>query len=227
MSPLASEAGRLVKTTRELRSRGTVRRASLRSHRQRTSTGGASVRPLIASGSSRRTNRALSADPSQRVGSIPASASSTSSHRRSNWSQPSSSNAGMEVVCTTMASRCATALIALTFLAVAASPAAAAGCPPGATCGRLTVPLDHAGTTPGTLDLAYAKRPATGTRTGTLVFLTGGPGQAAIPFLNEFVDLVKPLTPSYHIVAIDQRGTGASDAIDCRPDECAQALGAR
>ena len=40
------------------------------------------------------------------------------------------------------------------------------------------VPLDHTGATAGTLPLTYAKVPATGTRTGTIVLLAGGPGQS-------------------------------------------------
>ena len=71
--------------------------------------------------------------------------------------------------------------------ALALAPAAAsAQCPEAAQCAKVTVPLDHTGVTPGTLDLAYGKLPATGTRTGTLVLLSGGPGQAALPILNDF-----------------------------------------
>ncbi|HET6548231.1 MAG TPA: alpha/beta hydrolase [Solirubrobacter sp.] len=99
-------------------------------------------------------------------------------------------------------------------LAVFASPASAA-CPAGARCGTLTVPLDHHGGTAGTLPLAYATLPATGARSGTLIFLSGGPGQAAIPFLREFARRVKPLRRSYDIVAVDQRGTGESGAVSC------------
>src|SRR5688572_18207395 len=92
---------------------------------------------------------------------------------------------------------------------------ASAQCPEGAKCGKLTVPLDHKGTAPGTVDVAYGTLPATGTRTGTLVLLSGGPGQAALPILNDFAELVEPLRTNYDIVAVDQRGTGASGAVDC------------
>ena len=68
-------------------------------HWQRISTGGASVRPLRCSSSSQTTSRHRSAEPSHRVGSTPASASSTSSQRRSNCSHPSSSRPGMHEVC--------------------------------------------------------------------------------------------------------------------------------
>src|SRR3954470_15521520 len=107
-------------------------------------------------------------------------------------------------------------LLAAFAFAAAAPAASAAGCPAGAVCGRVTVPLDHAGRTPGTLDLAYAKLPATGTRSGTLVLLTGGPGQSAVPLTTDFAKVIAPLRASYDIVAVDQRGTGASGAVDCK-----------
>src|SRR3954451_6466478 len=123
---------------------------------------------------------------------------------------------------------------ALSFAALALAPgAASAACPKDAQCAALTVPLDHSGTTPGTLSLAYAKAPATGARTGTIVFLSGGPGQAAIPLTRSVAELLRPLRSSYDIVAVDQRGTGDSGAIDCSIDgpgdvaPCAAKLGDR
>ena len=123
-------------------------------------------------------------------------------------------------------------LLAVLALSAAAAPAAsAADCPAGAQCGRVTVPLDHSGRTPGTLQLAYAKLPATGTRSGTLVLLTGGPGQAAVPLTTNFAKLITPLRASYDVVAVDQRGSGASGAVDCSFDapsditDCATKLG--
>ena len=73
-------------------------------------------------------------------------------------------------------------IIALALLAVAAvpAPAAAATCPYQARCGSITVPLDHSGATPGTLPIGYSILPATGTKTGTIFFLSGGPGESAV-----------------------------------------------
>ncbi len=100
--------------------------------------------------------------------------------------------------------------------ALAAVPAAAsAACPKGARCATLTVPLDHSGATAGTLPLAYAKVPATGTRTGTLVFLSGGPGQSALGFTSDIAGLLTRLRGGYDIVTVDQRGTGESGAVAC------------
>jgi pimeloyl-ACP methyl ester carboxylesterase len=99
---------------------------------------------------------------------------------------------------------------------LALTPAvASAACPAVAQCATLTVPLDHSGAAPGTLSLAYAKVPATGTRTGTLVFLAGGPGQSAIPLTRDVATVLKPLRSSFDIVALDQRGTGDSGAVAC------------
>jgi pimeloyl-ACP methyl ester carboxylesterase len=112
--------------------------------------------------------------------------------------------------------RRAVVLAALSLAALALTPPVAdAACPKGARCGTLTVPLDHSGATPGTLSLAYAKVPATGTRTGTIVFLSGGPGQAAIPLTRSVADVLEPLAADYDLVTVDQRGTGDSGAIDC------------
>ncbi|MBE2319750.1 alpha/beta hydrolase [Solirubrobacter sp. CPCC 204708] len=126
------------------------------------------------------------------------------------------------------------AVLALGALALApATVASAQECPEDAQCAKVTVPLDHKGGTPGTLDLAYAKLPATGTRAGTLVLLSGGPGQAALPILNDFAELLEPLRSTYDIVAVDQRGTGGSGAVDCEIDKsedvaaCATQLGNR
>src|SRR4051812_48795306 len=77
---------------------------------------------------------------------------------------------------------------------------ASAACPDGAQCAAVTVPLDHSGATAGTLSLAYAKVPATGTRVGTIVFLSGGPGQAAIPLTKSVADVLGPLSSSYDLV---------------------------
>ena len=112
---------------------------------------------------------------------------------------------------------CRAALVAgVGFAVLALTPAvASAACPKGAQCGTLTLPLDHSGQTPGTIPLAYAKVPATGTRTGTIVLLSGGPGQAALPLTTPIASLLKPLRSNYDIVTVDQRGTGESGAVDC------------
>jgi pimeloyl-ACP methyl ester carboxylesterase len=113
-------------------------------------------------------------------------------------------------------SRRAVVAAALSFAVLALTPCAAdAACPRLARCSTLTVPLDHSGATPGTLSIAYATVPATGARNGTIVFLSGGPGQAAIPLTASVAEVLRPLRSSYDLVTVDQRGTGGSGAVDC------------
>ena len=122
-------------------------------------------------------------------------------------------------------------LIAVVLLALTAAPAAAATCPDGARCGSIRVPLDHAGAVPGTLPLSYAILPATGTSTGTIAVLTGGPGQSAVPYADMLRDVLKPLRQTHDVVLVDQRGTGASGAVACDFDgedavgDCVKKLG--
>ena len=124
-------------------------------------------------------------------------------------------------------------IIGLTLLAAAAAPAAAAAatCPYQARCGSITVPLDHSGATPGTLPLGYAILPATGPRTGTIFFLSGGPGESAVVYTGMIRKELAPLRASHDIVMVDQRGTGRSGAINCNSQRsvqgCAKKLGAK
>ncbi|MBV6698206.1 alpha/beta fold hydrolase [Kitasatospora aureofaciens] len=91
-----------------------------------------------------------------------------------------------------------------------------APCPgsPGYTCGTLTVPLDHGGDTPGTLNLQVAVGGNTDAPKGDLLFLTGGPGQPGVPLLNKIAGKLAPVLKDYRLVMFDQRGTGAN-ALQC------------
>jgi pimeloyl-ACP methyl ester carboxylesterase len=87
---------------------------------------------------------------------------------------------------------------------------------PGFTCWTLTVPVDHSGRTPGTLDLQVGTSDNTAAPKGVLLFLTGGPGQGGVSFMQRIRDQRLPeLASQYRLVMIDQRGTGALGAIDC------------
>lgn len=109
-----------------------------------------------------------------------------------------------------------------------ASPATAQGAPapaltaphpcagqPGFTCSTLTVPLDHRGRAGGALELQVATGDNAKAPRGVLLFLTGGPGQPGVPFASRLRQRMPELERNYRIVTIDQRGTGASGAIDC------------
>ena len=68
---------------------------------------------------------------------------------------------------------------------------------------------------PGTLPLGYAILPATGPKTGTIFFLSGGPGESAVIYTSEIRKELAPLRATHDIVMVDQRGTGRSGAVNC------------
>jgi pimeloyl-ACP methyl ester carboxylesterase len=120
--------------------------------------------------------------------------------------------------------------IALTLLAASAGSSLAAGsaraqivfAPCGDSnnlaCGHLTVPLDPTGATPGTLTLAMRRHraPIEG-GSSAVIALAGGPGQAAIPLTEAFIELLGPITATRDLIVFDQRGTGLSHPLACRP----------
>ena len=106
--------------------------------------------------------------------------------------------------------------------------------PPGAACGEVSVPLDHSGRVPGRIGLRTAILPATGNRTGSLIILTGGPGQPAVPIAADLARQLRPVRATHDLVFVDQRGTGGSGAVECpsrttqaNVRRCADALGER
>ena len=85
-------------------------------------------------------------------------------------------------------------------------------------CGHLTVPLDPSGGTPGALTLAIRRHRAPVEGPGSAVIpLAGGPGQAAIPFTEAFLELLGPIAATRDLIVFDQRGTGLSHSLSCRP----------
>lgn len=90
-------------------------------------------------------------------------------------------------------------------------------CPgqPGFTCSTLTVPLDHTGRVPGTLDLPIATSDNVSAPKGVLLFLTGGPGQGGVGTITRIATQRLPeVAKDYRFVMLDQRGTGAG-ALNC------------
>ncbi|MFD1658071.1 alpha/beta fold hydrolase [Streptomyces caeni] len=84
----------------------------------------------------------------------------------------------------------------------------------GFSCATLTVPLDHGGRVAGTLGLKVAMADNARATKGVLLFLTGGPGQPGVPFVDRLAKRLAPLLKDYRLVMIDQRGTGAG-ALQC------------
>jgi pimeloyl-ACP methyl ester carboxylesterase len=88
-------------------------------------------------------------------------------------------------------------------------------CKDGFTCAELVVPVDRAEHGRGTLSLAVAVETEQSADRGVLLLLAGGPGQAAVPLVPRLVDyLGKQVVAGYRVVALDQRGTGAT-ALQC------------
>src|SRR5262245_9114415 len=108
------------------------------------------------------------------------------------------------------------ALLASLVLLLVPAASSAATCPKGATCSVIQVPLDHSGARPGAIPLAYSVMPATGTSVGTIVLLSGGPGQSAIPLTRDVTALLDRIHLDHDLVFVDQRGTGDSGAVKCK-----------
>jgi pimeloyl-ACP methyl ester carboxylesterase len=93
-------------------------------------------------------------------------------------------------------------------------------------CGHLTVPLDPSGATPGTITLAMRRhRAPVGESKNAVIALAGGPGQAAIPFLGQFGQLLGPIASTRDVIAFDQRGTGLSHPLSCPAFEHSRGAG--
>ncbi len=87
----------------------------------------------------------------------------------------------------------------------------------GAQCYSLPVPENRAA--PGrTIALHVVVLPATGSPRlqDPVVYLAGGPGQAASSVASDYMPLVRALRGNRDIVFADQRGTGRSHALLCR-----------
>jgi pimeloyl-ACP methyl ester carboxylesterase len=67
-----------------------------------------------------------------------------------------------------------------------------------------------------TWDLTYAIQRATGTKLGTFVTITGGPGYSGLAAAEDYTDAFDPaIAEHYDIVFLDQRGVGLSHPIQC------------
>ncbi len=85
-------------------------------------------------------------------------------------------------------------------------------------CGTLTVPLNWLNRTDGTISIRFQVVPAwSGHVVGTIVAQEGGPGYASTGTGNSYAALFRPLMRDRNLVMMDERGTGASAPIDCKP----------
>jgi pimeloyl-ACP methyl ester carboxylesterase len=86
----------------------------------------------------------------------------------------------------------------------------------GYQCATLPVPVSYGDANSRNITLALARRPASGQRSGSLVWNPGGPGSSAIDNLPDLVSgLSADVRARFDIVALDPRGVGYSDPITC------------
>jgi pimeloyl-ACP methyl ester carboxylesterase len=112
------------------------------------------------------------------------------------------------------------ATLACAALCAAAAQAQIAWAPCGdsnlVACGHLTVPLDPGNPSEGTITLAMRRHLApTGSSKVAVIALAGGPGQAAIPFMEDFTEILGPIISTRDLIVLDQRGTGLSHPLSC------------
>ncbi len=83
-------------------------------------------------------------------------------------------------------------------------------------CGHLTVPVEPGGDGTGVLTLAMRRhRAPVGEASEAVITLAGGPGQAAIPFAEQFAHLLGPIVATRDLIVFDQRGIGLSHPLSC------------
>ena len=86
-----------------------------------------------------------------------------------------------------------------------------------AYCTAFAVPENHADAQSRriTLKVAIVKSDAAQPKADLVTFLDGGPGGAATEDFPAIDSAFAPLLKDHHVLLIDQRGTGSSNALDC------------
>jgi pimeloyl-ACP methyl ester carboxylesterase len=93
-----------------------------------------------------------------------------------------------------------------------------AGTTPSARCGTVSVPLDRAKPDGARIAIAFQLYPATDRSrraVSTIVSSNGGPGVSNIASAPFWLSRLRPVMARRNFLAIDHRGIGASQAIDC------------
>jgi pimeloyl-ACP methyl ester carboxylesterase len=87
----------------------------------------------------------------------------------------------------------------------------------GAWCGKLRVPFDREDPAAGTIPINFEWYPAEQAAVGTIVAMEGGPGYPSTGSRDYYLDLFSGLQRSRNLLLVDNRGTGTSGLINCRP----------
>ncbi len=95
------------------------------------------------------------------------------------------------------------------------------GATTSAFCAPFSVPENRAAPTGRklALRLALIKSDAVAADRDMVVFLAGGPGQAAIDTWPQIAPAFASLLKHHHVLLLDQRGTGGSNALECKTDK--------
>ena len=86
------------------------------------------------------------------------------------------------------------------------------------TCGSVAVPLDRSASSSATIRVHFRVLPRLITQNasaGTMVIVAGGPGQASMPQYQWAQSAMRAFRADRDLLLVDNRGTGASAAIDC------------
>lgn len=94
------------------------------------------------------------------------------------------------------------------------------GATTSAFCAPFSVPENRAEPNGRKIDLRLAliKSNAVAADSDVVVFLAGGPGQSAINTWPQVAPAFAPLRTHHHVLLLDQRGTGGSNALECKSD---------
>ena len=87
----------------------------------------------------------------------------------------------------------------------------------GAWCGKLRVPFDRADPAAGTIPVNFEWYPAEQAPVGTMVAMEGGPGYPSTGSRDYYIELFAGLQRSRNLLLVDNRGTGTSGLVNCRP----------
>jgi pimeloyl-ACP methyl ester carboxylesterase len=117
----------------------------------------------------------------------------------------------------------AAALAGVLALALAAPAGAAVRlvpCPdsPTARCGTIVVPAVRSDSSAGTMRISFRRYPALGgAAQHTLLAIEGGPGYPSVGSAAYYLAMLGPARRTTALLLVDQRGTGESALIDCKP----------
>jgi pimeloyl-ACP methyl ester carboxylesterase len=87
----------------------------------------------------------------------------------------------------------------------------------GAWCGNLRVPYDRADPAAGTVPINFEWYRAEQAPVGTIVAMEGGPGYPSTGSRDYYIELFGGLQRTRNLLLVDNRGTGTSGLINCRP----------